>query len=108
MEFDLKKLGELLIKRGLMDKPFKDLNKIEIKWICEFVHEVTTEHSGFEPPYITKEETLIIPFIAPLKYRYWQGGQSIKETLEELNVPDRIKKKYTPTGAGEGMAKKAN
>lgn len=29
-------------------------------------------------------ETLVIPFNAPVKYRWWQDGQPVEETLREL------------------------
>jgi hypothetical protein len=35
-------------------------------------------------PYLDKNDNLVIPIDAPRKYRWWQGGQSIKETEAEL------------------------
>jgi hypothetical protein len=35
-------------------------------------------------PYMDKRGRLITPFNCPPKYRYWAGGQSIKETLKEI------------------------
>jgi hypothetical protein len=35
-------------------------------------------------PYVDNRGRLVIPFDCPPKYRYWSGGQSVKETLKEL------------------------
>lgn len=35
-------------------------------------------------PYIDNRGRLVIPYDCPPKYRYWAGGQSVKETLKEL------------------------
>jgi hypothetical protein len=35
-------------------------------------------------PYLDKNGELVIPHNCPFKYRWWQGGQSVKETLREL------------------------
>jgi hypothetical protein len=35
-------------------------------------------------PYLATEGTLVIPFGSPERYHWWKGGQSIKQTREEL------------------------
>jgi hypothetical protein len=35
-------------------------------------------------PYIDNRGRLVIPFDCPPKFRYWAGGQSVKETLKEI------------------------
>lgn len=35
-------------------------------------------------PYLDQRGRLVIPFDCPPKYRYWQGGQSLAETLKEI------------------------
>ena len=35
-------------------------------------------------PYITQNGELVIPYNSPPKYRWWEGGQSIAESLAEL------------------------
>lgn len=35
-------------------------------------------------PYIDNRGRLVIPFDCPLKYRYWAGGQSVRDTLKEI------------------------
>jgi hypothetical protein len=46
-------------------------------------------------PYIDNTGTIIIPFDADAKYYYWNGGQSLSDTLMELNVPENIWRKHT-------------
>ena len=41
-------------------------------------------------PYLNDREELIIPCDAEPKYRWWAGGQSIRETLRELHAPKRV------------------
>ncbi len=45
-----------------------------------------------------KNENLVIPFDSPQKYHWWNGGQSITETLNELNVSSEVRRKYTHPG----------
>jgi hypothetical protein len=35
-------------------------------------------------PYLTPDGTLVIPFDAPERYHYWNGGQSVRDTMAEL------------------------
>ncbi len=44
-------------------------------------------------PYI-KNNSLIIPFDCPHKFKWWAGGQTILETLKELNAPEETMRKY--------------
>jgi len=45
-------------------------------------------------PYLTENGELIISSNAPAKYKWWNGGQSIKETLEELEAPEEVVHRY--------------
>ena len=45
-------------------------------------------------PYLTETGELIIPSGAPVEYKWWDGGQSVKETLEELNAPEEVVHRY--------------
>ena len=45
-------------------------------------------------PYLTDTGELIIPSDAPIEYRWWNGGQSVKKTLEELNAPEEVMDRY--------------
>ncbi len=101
MKFDLKELAFYLTETGLMSKTFLDMNMAEIVQFCEQVHCATREMAGWCPPYINQKDELIIPYDAPPKYRYWQdGGQSIKDTLLEMNASDEIIQRYAPKEAG--------
>ena len=102
MNTDLVRLGEFLGDAGLWDKCFRELNEMEIRDVCRVIVEASCPVADFVPPYI-ENGVLKIPFQAPLKYRYWQGGQSIKETLDELGAGDDIKRQYIPEGYGEGF-----
>ncbi len=45
-------------------------------------------------PYLTENGELIISSDAPSKYKWWAGGQSVKETLEELEASEDVMKRY--------------
>ncbi len=45
-------------------------------------------------PYLTETGELIIPSDTPVEYKWWVGGQSVKETLEELNAPEEVVHRY--------------
>lgn len=44
-------------------------------------------------PYLAPSGDLQIPFTAPQKYHWWNGGQSTAETLKELNAPEWVLQK---------------
>jgi hypothetical protein len=48
-----------------------------------------------DSPYIDNSGTIIIPFTADGKYHYWNGGQSMADTLMELNASEDIWKNHT-------------
>jgi len=45
-------------------------------------------------PHLTSSGELRIPFTADRKYHWWAGGQSIAETLQELNAPPDVWRRY--------------
>ena len=45
-------------------------------------------------PYIDHSENIIIPFNADPKYHYWNGGQPLFVTLQELNVTEDVWSKH--------------
>ena len=51
-------------------------------------------------PYLTDSGELIIPTDVPEKYKWWAGGQSIKETLAELNASDEVVHRYVDQKIG--------
>lgn len=48
-----------------------------------------------DSPYIDQTGAIIIPFTADEKYHYWPGGQSMSDTLMELNAPENIWRNHT-------------
>ena len=48
-------------------------------------------------PYIKKNGELVIPFDCDAKYKWWAGGQSVRETLTELNASPEVLCKYIDT-----------
>ena len=51
-------------------------------------------------PYLTETGELIIPSDAPVEYRWWNGRQSLKETLKELNAPEEVVHRYVDQKKG--------
>src|SRR5215468_6875763 len=47
-------------------------------------------------PYLTSKGELRIPFTSDRRYHWWAGGQSIAETLQELNAPPDVWRRYVP------------
>src|SRR5262245_37639324 len=45
-------------------------------------------------PFIDGSGNLVIPFSASKKFRWWQGGQRVLETLIELGASDETMKRY--------------
>jgi hypothetical protein len=48
-----------------------------------------------DSPYIDDNGAIIIPFTADEKYHYWNGGQTMEDTLMELNASEDIWKNHT-------------
>ncbi|MFT5729258.1 MAG: hypothetical protein ACI8PB_005452 [Desulforhopalus sp.] len=62
-----------------------------------FTHlEITGEkmESAEQMPYLKENGELIITSNAPAKYKWWAGGQSVKETLEELEASEEVMDRY--------------
>lgn len=62
--------------------------------INESAVQVTEEFYMENKPYINDAGILIIPFNSDKKYHWWNGGQSVEDTLKELNAPEEVIKKY--------------
>jgi hypothetical protein len=45
-------------------------------------------------PHINARGELIIPFASDLRYHWWAGGQSIYQTLRELDAPPEVFARY--------------
>lgn len=48
-----------------------------------------------EKPYLKSDGTLVIPSKSDPKYQWWAGGQSIAETLAELEASREVWERYT-------------
>lgn len=57
------------------------------------------ESAGLDKrPYLDAAGNLITPLDCPPRYRWWQGGQSPRETLRELGAPEEMFARYTWPG----------
>ena len=45
-------------------------------------------------PYINDRGELLIPFTSDPRYHWWAGGQSVAQTLAELNAPPAVWRRY--------------
>jgi len=60
--------------------------------------------NDIQKPYITENGELIISSDVDAKYNWWAGGQSIKKTLEELEAPEEVMKRYIDQKTGMSRA----
>lgn len=79
--------GTLKVKAPV---PLPDPLREELKQRKSEVITLLTSHR----PYINARGELIIPFTADRRYHWWAGGQSIAETLRELNAPAEVWRRY--------------
>ncbi|MCP4665924.1 MAG: hypothetical protein GY849_06125 [Deltaproteobacteria bacterium] len=88
------KLSKMLTDRKLWGTSFKDMKAVNLQEIAEiFLENIDPGIEYSSPPSIIDGE-LRIPHNAPHKYRWWAGGQSIKETLAELGADQDVIDKY--------------
>lgn len=91
---DLKSVGAYLTETSAWGKAFADFTEAEILGLCEVILEATAADEGVVKPYIDPAGNLVIPFRAPRKYRWWQDGQSISDTLAEMNAPFEVARRH--------------
>lgn len=89
---NFKKIATFLTEKDLWGKPFNQFTAKDISDLVEVVLEANNP-GGWSPPYI-EGGLLTIPFNAPRKYRWWDGGQTIMETLTEIGADEETKKRY--------------
>lgn len=106
IDINLHAVGEYLSKNKLWGKAFGNFAEAEIRQLCGVILEATADDEGVAPPYIDARGELIVPFKAPSHYRWWQGGQSITETLVELGAAAETIKQYSPERTGPGATPK--
>src|SRR4030095_14708589 len=46
-------------------------------------------------PYLNHRNELVIPFASDPRFHWWNGGQSIATTLEELHASAEVRQRYT-------------
>lgn len=97
--------SELLInlhRQGFTLTPLPD-GKLEVKPASKLTDSLREELKRCKAevlalltrPYINAQGELIIPFDCDPRYHFWKpGGQSIAETLTELNVPSEVWRRY--------------
>jgi hypothetical protein len=94
---NLPALAERMQECGILNKSFMDMTKTEIHLLISAVFSCPDDSippDGWDPVRI-EDDTLIITFASHPKYHWWTpDGQSIMETLIELNAPWEVAKKY--------------
>jgi hypothetical protein len=102
--FNLKQVGAWLIENELMDKPFNQFDESQIMGLCHVVVESITDPAVTAP--VLMGDTLVLPATVPKKYKWWDGGQSIFETLTEMGAPAHVIEKHCPSKDRERVCKK--
>lgn len=90
-------LAERLNEYGILNKSFMDMTKTEILLMVSAVFSNPDESvppEGWDIPRI-ENDNLVLTFASHPKYHWWTNdGQSILETLIEINAPWEVAKKY--------------
>lgn len=96
---NLPAIAAYLEENNMWDVNFRSMDEFQIK---DFAYAVmmASEHKAI--PYI-EDETLYLPPNVHPDFKYWQGGQSIKETLEQINAPHEMIEKYCPKKDDDGL-----
>jgi hypothetical protein len=55
-------------------------------------------------PYIDSYGHIVIPFNSDSKYHFWNGGQHLAVTLQEMNLTEDVWKKHTEKPYPENAA----
>ncbi len=90
MVFQVLKNFKLKTSKGVLGLYEGQILKAQPEKVIKFV-----ESGKLQPlPYITTWETLVIPHNSPSRFHWWNRGQSIKATLQELGASEEILKRY--------------
>jgi hypothetical protein len=73
--------------------PPKRLRNQLKKYKAEILARLRVRQTG-PPPHIDAAGVLVIPFDCPEKYHWWNGGQTVLETLTELGASDETMTRY--------------
>jgi hypothetical protein len=104
---NLSNLAAQLNDLGIINKTFMDMSKTEILLLVSAVFSSPGEDvppEGWQPPIIDTSGCIVISHNAHPKYRWWtHDGQSILETLIELNAPWEVAKRYLDSRGTNSM-----
>lgn len=70
--------------------------KIEILNALKAEAPASVPQVGERYPYLTGKGVLVIPFDSHKRFHWWNGGQEILATLEELGAGEPVFKRYIP------------
>ena len=94
---NLPDLADRLNQYGIMNKSFLSMTKSEILLLVGAIYSCPGDGvppDGWDKPRID-DNTLVLSFSVHPKYRWWTtDGQSIYETLIEINAPWEVARKY--------------
>lgn len=100
----LKEIGyEIFLQGDCIRYKFKGrgtLPESEVRALLDYIKSNKNEiirylkGSSTPMPYIADFGSLVIPFDSPNRFHWWNKGQSVLKTLEELKANDEIIKKY--------------
>lgn len=95
---NLPDLADKLNQYGLLQKSFMDMSKAEIELMVTAVFsspDDTIPPDGWDNPSINDSGDLQIKFNSHPKYHWWSpDGQSLLQTLIELDAPWEVAQKY--------------
>ena len=97
MEIDFQLLGDKLAGAGLTGKPVDQYSKKEVESLvaaCIDALQPVQQTELVVPPYIDANGRLVVPFNSDPRFWWWKSGQSLLETLRELNASDEVVRKY--------------
>ncbi len=94
---DLERQGFTLTQRSggkLVVRPSDRLTEVLRKTIRTNKNALLVALQQRQIPHLNVHEELIVPCDAKPKYRWWAGGQSIREILRELQAPQQVFRHY--------------
>lgn len=94
---DFQHLGKTLSESGLADKPISQYSKQEVEILVQACINALKPDQKTEyvtKPYLDSNGDLRIQFNSDPKYHWWKCGQSLLETLRELDASEETIRKY--------------
>ncbi len=84
------KAAQIFVQQGKLVPVFEPVDDLNER-MCIMGVNCSPEQTE---PYVTSFGVLVIPYNSDKKYHYWNGGQSVCNTLKELGASDEILKRY--------------